>query len=166
MKERGIEELGLAVSGGGLLALAFPGTGDLGWLAFGALVPLFVAVDRASWRRACLLGAVAGLAVWMITIAWIPDALVRYGELPWTLACLVLLAYGAVFAWGAVAVSVSAALASVYGRQHQTSAAPSRASRRSRVDTDGARAAARDATEPASALRSVAAPGREGDHDE
>lgn len=39
--------LGLAVIAGALLALPFPRTGDQSWLAFGALVPLLVAVDGA-----------------------------------------------------------------------------------------------------------------------
>jgi len=47
MAERFTSRLGLAITAGALLALAFPGTGDQGWLAFGALVPLLVAIDEA-----------------------------------------------------------------------------------------------------------------------
>ncbi len=60
MSGRFIGALGLAVMAGALLALAFPGTGDQGWLAFGALVPLLVAIDGAPWRQACLVGGAAG----------------------------------------------------------------------------------------------------------
>jgi apolipoprotein N-acyltransferase len=35
----------LSLLSGGLLALAFPGTGDQGWLAFTALAPLLVALE-------------------------------------------------------------------------------------------------------------------------
>ncbi len=77
---------------GGLLALAFPGSGDQGWLAFVALVPLLVAIQGAAWRRAGVLGFVAGLVFWLATIPWIVPTMVRYGGLPWPLAGLILLA--------------------------------------------------------------------------
>lgn len=40
----------LAGLSGGLLAVAFPGSGDQGWLAFVALVPLLAAIDGLGWR--------------------------------------------------------------------------------------------------------------------
>ncbi len=82
----------LAALSGGLLALAFPGTGDQGWLAFVALVPLLVAVDGRGWRRAATSGFAAGLVFWLATIPWVAPTMVRYGGLPWPLAGLVLLA--------------------------------------------------------------------------
>ena len=48
-----------ALLSGGLLAVAFPGSGDQGWLAFVALVPLFVAIDDVGWRSAAILGFVS-----------------------------------------------------------------------------------------------------------
>ncbi len=47
MSQVGAGSLGLAVVAGALLALASPGTGGQGWLAFGAPVPLLVAIDQA-----------------------------------------------------------------------------------------------------------------------
>jgi apolipoprotein N-acyltransferase len=60
-------------------------------LAFGALVPLLVAIEEATWRQAGLLGFVAGLVFWLATIPWVAATMVRYGGLPWPLASLILL---------------------------------------------------------------------------
>jgi apolipoprotein N-acyltransferase len=81
----------LAALAGGLLAAAFPGSGDQGWLAFTALVPLLVAIQGATWGRAARLGFVAGLVFWLVTILWVAGTMVRYGGLPWSLASLILL---------------------------------------------------------------------------
>lgn len=83
---------GLAVLSGGLLALAFPGSGDQGWLAFGALLPLLLAIEDVSLGRAAVLGVASGVAFWGATIPWIAPTMVRYGGLPWPLAILILLA--------------------------------------------------------------------------
>lgn len=80
-----------ALLSGSLLALAFPGTGDQGWLALGALVPLLLAVEGAHWRRTGVLGFASGLIFWLATIPWIAPTMVRYGDLPGPLAVLVLL---------------------------------------------------------------------------
>ncbi len=80
----------LALISGGLLALAFPGTGDQGWLAFVALVPLLVAIDRSAGRRAAFLGLAAGLVFWLVTVSWLAQTMVRYGGLPWSLAYVLL----------------------------------------------------------------------------
>ncbi len=89
---KGRNQVFSALASGGLLALAFPGTGDLGWLAFPALVPLLGAIDDVSWWRAGGLGLVAGLVFWLATISWVAQTMVRYGGLPWLLADLALLA--------------------------------------------------------------------------
>jgi apolipoprotein N-acyltransferase len=81
----------LSLLSGGLLALAFPGTGDQGWLAFPALAPLLVAIEGTAWRQAASLGFAAGLVFSLATIPWIAPTMVRYGGLPWGLAGLVLL---------------------------------------------------------------------------
>lgn len=83
--------LGLAVLSGGLLSLAFAGTGDEGWLAFGALVPLLVAVKGVTWRHAAIIGGIGGLTFWLVTISWVAQTMVRYGGLPWLLASAILL---------------------------------------------------------------------------
>ncbi len=86
-----IPPLALGALSGGFLAAAFPGTGDQGWLAFMALVPLLIAIEGAPWRRAGMLGFVAGLAFWFVTIPWVAGTMVRYGGVPWPLASLILL---------------------------------------------------------------------------
>ncbi|MBI4636664.1 MAG: apolipoprotein N-acyltransferase [Candidatus Rokubacteria bacterium] len=80
----------LALLSGVLLALSFPGSGDQGWAAFAALVPLLAAVGGVSWRRAGVLGFGAGFVFWVATIPWIAPTMVHYGGLPWPLAALVL----------------------------------------------------------------------------
>ena len=82
----------LALLSGALLALSFPGSGDRGWLAFVALVPLLAAVEGADWPRAARLGFTAGLMFWVATMPWIAETLIRYGALPWPLSLLILLA--------------------------------------------------------------------------
>jgi apolipoprotein N-acyltransferase len=99
----------LAALSGGLMAAAFPGTGDQGWLAFGALVPLLLAIAGTTWRRAGVLGFVAGLVFWLATIPWVAQTMVRYGSLPWFLATLILLGlvgYLALY-WAAFCVVLS-----------------------------------------------------------
>ena len=90
--------LALSVLSGGLLSLAFPGTGDLGWLAFFALIPLLVAIQGRPWRNAGVLGFLAGLVFWLATVSWIAPTMVRYGDLPWPLAGLILLGLAAYLA--------------------------------------------------------------------
>ena len=90
VRERRVRLLAVLLSGG-LLTLAFPGTGDQGWLAFGALVPLLAAIEGASWRSAGVLGFIAGLIFWLATISWVAPTMVRYGGLPWPVASLILL---------------------------------------------------------------------------
>ncbi|MGH7630786.1 MAG: apolipoprotein N-acyltransferase, partial [Gemmatimonadales bacterium] len=80
----------LALLSGALLALSFPGSGDQEWAAFAALVPLLAAIEGAGWRRAAVLGLGAGVLFWAATIPWIVTTMVRYGNLPWPLAALVL----------------------------------------------------------------------------
>ncbi len=62
--------VGLAAASGGLLALAFPGTGDQGWLAFGAVVPLVLAIDGLSAGRAALLSSVRASAEAIMSLEW------------------------------------------------------------------------------------------------
>jgi apolipoprotein N-acyltransferase len=73
------------------MAATFPGTGDQGWLAFGALVPLLVVIEGATLRRAAMLGLVGGLVFWLVTIPWVAGTMVRYRGLPWPLGGLILL---------------------------------------------------------------------------
>lgn len=52
-----------------LLALSFP-PWDLGWLAWVALVPLFVGIDRVGEKAAVALGLVTGLGWMSISLSW------------------------------------------------------------------------------------------------
>jgi len=81
----------LAALSGAVLVLAFPGSGDQSWLAFGALAPLLVAVEGAPWRASALLGFLSAAVFWLGTMAWLAGTMVRYGDAPWPLAILVLL---------------------------------------------------------------------------
>ncbi len=109
MSVRASLRVGLAVVSGGLLALAFPGTGDHGWLAFGALVPLVLAIERVKVRGAAALGAASGLTFWLATIPWVAPTMVRYGGLGWPLAVLILLGLAGYLAlyWVAFAALLS-----------------------------------------------------------
>jgi apolipoprotein N-acyltransferase len=64
----------LAVISGGLYFLAFPGV-DVWPLAFVALVPLIVALEGQSPRRAAWLGWVAGFTMTMLGFYWLLDML-------------------------------------------------------------------------------------------
>ncbi|MBI2206747.1 MAG: apolipoprotein N-acyltransferase [Candidatus Rokubacteria bacterium] len=71
----------LSVGSGVLLLIAFPGSGDLSWLAFVALVPLIVAIAGATRRRAAALGFVSGLVFWGVTFAWPAPWVMRFGDI-------------------------------------------------------------------------------------
>jgi hypothetical protein len=111
---------------GALLALAFPGSGEQSWLAFAALMSLLIAVDGVDRRSAGILGLLCGSIFWLVTIPWVAQAMMHYGDVPRRLAGLALLAlatylalYAAAFCWllgrtppysSAVYVSVAASL--------------------------------------------------------
>jgi apolipoprotein N-acyltransferase len=92
-----------ALASGVLLALALPlvvpffghhevdPAGHLELVAWFALVPLVLAVDRArSARAAAGLGLVAGLAYFFASIHWVNHAMVAFGGLPWSLSLFAL----------------------------------------------------------------------------
>ncbi len=94
---------------GVLMFLSFPkfGLGFIAWIAF---VPLFIALrDVASFRRALLLGLIAGLTAHIGMIYWISYVVVNYGHLPVYLGVILMLLlaaylslYVALFAAGTV----------------------------------------------------------------
>ncbi|HEV7920800.1 MAG TPA: apolipoprotein N-acyltransferase [Thermoanaerobaculia bacterium] len=72
----------LSILSGVLFALAFPDA-SLGFLAFFALAPLFVALVRAtSWRQAFLLGWLSHTVAWLIMVPWVVRVMSHYGGLP------------------------------------------------------------------------------------
>src|ERR671930_2111048 len=88
--------VGAAVLAGAALSLAFPGP-DLGPVVFVALVPLLLAVETVSPRRAAALGYLAGFVFFGLLILWIPiDFLSWTGAVGW-LAWLALSAAEACF---------------------------------------------------------------------
>ena len=88
-----------------LLALSFPKFGQplIAWVA---LVPLLIAIDRQSAGRAFLLGLTAGVVHFAGTLYWITNVMVLYGGLGAFVAVLVNLSlilylslFPAMFAW-------------------------------------------------------------------
>lgn len=77
-----------ALTGLGLY-LSFP-PAALWPLAFGALVPLLVAIDRARPRTAFWLGTLAGMVFYPLNLSWTTHALAVYGGLSWALSLLLL----------------------------------------------------------------------------
>ena len=77
-----------ALSGVGLY-LSFPPLG-LWPLAFVALVPLLVALDRAPRRLAFWLGTLAGMVFYPLNLSWVTHAMAVYGGLSWGLSVLLL----------------------------------------------------------------------------
>jgi len=97
MTDRWLQRLAPPLSGL-LMALAFPLAGQ-GWLAWVALVPLFVVMPSRPWRS----GFSAGVVFFAVTLYWLNLVMTVYGQLPWALsivAYLLLAAYLALF-WGA-----------------------------------------------------------------
>jgi apolipoprotein N-acyltransferase len=98
----------LYAAGSGLaLSLAFPPAG-LSPLAFVALVPLLVACRDLKPGRAFLVGWLAGIVFFTVTVWWLTVAMTRYGGIPpllaWPILLLlagVLAVYPALFAAGA-----------------------------------------------------------------
>ncbi len=78
-----------AIISGLLLAFAFPKF-NLEFLAWFALVPLFFAIYTGNPRRAMKLGFVAGLVFYFITLRWVTNTLVNYGNIPVVVSWLIL----------------------------------------------------------------------------
>jgi apolipoprotein N-acyltransferase len=81
----------LATASGVLLFLSFPKYGS-GFLAFIALIPLFLAIREAtSIRHGLLLGFITGLVCHIGLIYWIAYVVVNYGYLPVYLGIVLML---------------------------------------------------------------------------
>ncbi|HSP16720.1 MAG TPA: apolipoprotein N-acyltransferase [Thermoanaerobaculia bacterium] len=85
----------LAAVSGVLFALSFPDY-SVGWLAFVALIPLFVAVARArtGWH-AFLLGWLSQTIAWLIMVPWVVRVMSHYGGLPYVTGVLIFIAMSA-----------------------------------------------------------------------
>lgn len=90
-----------AVLTGATLSLAFPGP-DLGPVAFVALVPLLLAIENVSPRRAAALGYLAGFVFFGLLILWIPTDFLSWtggvGWLAWLALCVAESCFVAAFA--------------------------------------------------------------------
>ena len=80
----------LAVLTGLGLFLSFP-PAALWPLAFVALVPLLVALERAPRRAAFWIGTLAGMVFFPLNLSWVTHAMVVYGGLSWALSLFLLL---------------------------------------------------------------------------
>jgi apolipoprotein N-acyltransferase len=101
----------LAAASGLLLAAAFP-TVDLHFLAWFALVPLFLAINGQSVKTGFWLGGITGLVYFSGTVFWVSNSIHFYGGialLPAALITLLLCAYLALYPalFGAAAVHMS-----------------------------------------------------------
>jgi apolipoprotein N-acyltransferase len=74
-------KLFLAVSSGFLLTLSFPKTG-ISFLAWFALVPLFIISRNLSFKNSFSLGLMAGLSHYLTLIYWLVHTMSTYGHLP------------------------------------------------------------------------------------
>ncbi|MBA5863246.1 MAG: apolipoprotein N-acyltransferase [Nitrospira sp. CR1.1] len=80
----------LACASGFLYPLSFPAF-DLGFVAWFALVPLHIAVEYASPRRAFRVGWLAGTLAFTGAMFWVITAMNIYGKVPLPIATLVML---------------------------------------------------------------------------
>jgi len=80
----------LAVLTGLGLFLSFP-PAALWPLAFVALVPLLVALERAPRRAAFWIGTLAGMVFYPLNLSWVTHAMAVYGGLSWALSLFLLL---------------------------------------------------------------------------
>jgi apolipoprotein N-acyltransferase len=80
----------LALTSGLLLFLAFPKF-DQGWLAWGALVPLLLAVRKANARSGFFLGLLTGWVQYLGLLYWTAYTMNVYGDVHLTASILVLL---------------------------------------------------------------------------
>ena len=78
-----------AILTGLLLAFTFPKF-NLEFLSWFAFVPLFFAIYTGNARRAMKLGFVAGLVFYFITLSWVTNTLINYGNIPTVVSWLIL----------------------------------------------------------------------------
>jgi apolipoprotein N-acyltransferase len=72
----------LGLLSGIFLTASFPKIG-LPWMAWGALVPLLLALQNKSPRQSFRIGLFAGLAHYLTLIYWLAGTMKTYGQLPW-----------------------------------------------------------------------------------
>lgn len=80
----------LAAGSGILLVLTFPPF-DLHYVAWIALVPLFIALNRQGAGKGFIIGAVFGLSFFCGTVYWVTNSIHYYGGLPLLLSSIITL---------------------------------------------------------------------------
>jgi len=79
----------LSVAGGLLLITLFP-LFNWGFLAWGALVPFFFAIQGRSLKDAFWLGMALGAVLYFFGLQWVTNTIINYGHLPVALSYVVL----------------------------------------------------------------------------
>jgi len=100
--------IGLALLSGLLMSAAFPKIGA-DWIAWLALVPLFIALrDTSTMGEALRIGLFAGLAHYISLVYWLAYTMNTYGNLPYSLSVpiLFLFAFYLSFFWAAFTVVI------------------------------------------------------------
>jgi apolipoprotein N-acyltransferase len=96
----------LAIISGFLFAFSFPNVA-IGWFAFVAFIPLFLALAGATsaWQAA-FLGWIQQTTAWLLMVPWVVRVMSHYGGLPYITGVLIFVAmcavlglYGALFGW-------------------------------------------------------------------
>src|SRR5882724_3638588 len=84
--------LTLAITSGLLFAFAFPNVA-IGWFAFVAFIPLYLAMARArsGWEAAGL-GWIAQTTAWVVMVPWVVRVMSHYGGLPYITGVLIFIA--------------------------------------------------------------------------
>ena len=103
-----------AIFSGLLLAFAFPRF-NLEFLTWFALVPLLFALYGGNARRAMKLGFVTGLVFYFITLSWVTNTLVNYGNIPTVVSWLIL---SLLVAYLSLYVGLFACLVNRFGKSH------------------------------------------------
>ena len=80
---------------------------DLGWLAWIVLIPLLLAIEGLTPRRAFWWGWLAGVMAFVGVMFWVITAMTLYGQVPWGISFLLMLllatylgSFLGVYAWG------------------------------------------------------------------
>jgi apolipoprotein N-acyltransferase len=103
-----------AIISGLLWAFAFPKF-NLEFFAWFALVPLLFAIYSGNARRAMALGWVTGMVFYFITMSWVVNTLINYGNIPTVLSWLIL---SLLVAYMSLYVGLFAALVRRFSKNH------------------------------------------------
>ena len=106
-----------AIISGLLLAFAFPRF-NLEFLSWFALVPLFFSIYGGNARRALRLGFVTGLVFYFITLSWVINTLVNYGNIPTVVSWLIL---SLLVAYLSLYIGLFSYLVNRFGKSHPVS---------------------------------------------